>query len=98
MIESLETRKLYSATLNDEGVLEIVGTSGDDVIRVMPAINLRSTANGASGVFGVGQIIVRHIWATGLPSKPRPSFGCLKLRPMMSSKSSSSTWTLGSKE
>src|SRR5579871_2076119 len=32
----------------------------------------------------VGQRIVRHICAEGLLSRPRPSFGCLKLPPMMS--------------
>src|SRR6267154_5784088 len=41
----------------------------------------------------VGQIIVRHICATELPSNPRPSLGCLKLRLMISVKSSSLTTT-----
>jgi GST-like protein len=31
-----------------------------------------------------GQIMVRHICATGELSKPKPSLGCLKCRPMMS--------------
>ena len=44
-----------------------------------------------------GHRIVRHICADGLLSKPRPSFGCLKLRPMMSTKSSRLTFALGSK-
>jgi len=54
---------------------------------------------GASGVQRElrGQIIVRHIWATGELSNPRPSFGCLKCRPTMSSKSSMSTTMCGSK-
>jgi hypothetical protein len=54
---------------------------------------------GASGVQRElrGQIIVRHIWATGELSNPRPSFGCLKCLPMMSSKSSRSTTMCGSK-
>jgi len=45
-----------------------------------------------------GQIIVRHMWATGEPSKPSPSAGCRKFRPTTSSNSSKSTTTLGSKE
>ena len=54
---------------------------------------------GASGVQRElrGQIIVRHIWATGELSNPRPSFGCLKCLPTMSSKSSMSTTMCGSK-
>ena len=32
----------------------------------------------------VGRRMVRHMCATGLLSKPRPSSGCLKLRPTMS--------------
>ena len=38
---------------------------------------------------------MRHICADGLLSQPSPSFGCLKLRPMMSVNSSSSTTTSG---
>ena len=45
-----------------------------------------------------GQIIVRHMCATGEPSKPRPSAGCLKFLPSMSSNSSKSTVTFGSTE
>src|SRR6185369_3941077 len=45
-----------------------------------------------------GQIIVRHMCATGDPSKPSPSFGCLKFRPITSSNSPSSTVTAGSNE
>src|SRR5215475_6370531 len=45
----------------------------------------------------VGHMIVRHMCAEGLASQPRPSFGCLKLRPMTSVNSSSSTRTVGSK-
>jgi Domain of unknown function (DUF4440) len=46
-----------------------------------------------------GQIIVRHIWATGEPSKPSPSLGWRKFRPTRSSNSSKSTATaFGSKE
>ena len=44
----------------------------------------------------VGQLIVRHMWAEGLSSKPRPSFGWRKWRPTMSVNSSSSTCTFGS--
>jgi hypothetical protein len=33
----------------------------------------------------VGHMMVRHMWADGLLSQPRPSFGWRKLRPMMSS-------------
>ena len=46
----------------------------------------------------VGHISVRHMWADGELSKPRPSLGCLKLRPMMSAKSLRSTLALGSNE
>src|SRR6478735_525855 len=46
----------------------------------------------------VGHKIVRHICAEGLLSRPRPSLGCLKLRPMMSTKSSRLTLALGSNE
>ena len=46
----------------------------------------------------VGHISVRHICADGELSKPRPSFGCLKLRPMMSTKSSRLTLAFGSNE
>jgi Pentapeptide repeats (8 copies) len=45
-----------------------------------------------------GQIIVRHMCATGEPSKPSPSAGCRKFRPTTSSNSSKSTTTSGSKE
>jgi tripartite-type tricarboxylate transporter receptor subunit TctC len=45
----------------------------------------------------VGQMMVRHMCAVGLPSKPRPSFGCLKLRPTTSVNSSRLTRTAGSK-
>src|SRR5215831_1532028 len=44
----------------------------------------------------VGQRIVRHICADGLLSRPRPVFGCLKFRPMMSTKSSRLTLAFGS--
>src|ERR1700683_5671028 len=46
----------------------------------------------------VGHISVRHICADGEVSKPRPSFGCLKLRPTMSTKSSRLTLAFGSNE
>src|SRR5262245_45094338 len=46
----------------------------------------------------VGHKIVRHICADGLLSRPRPSYGCLKLRPMMSTKSSRLTLAFGSNE
>ena len=46
----------------------------------------------------VGHISVRHMCDDGVLSRPRPSFGCLKLRPMMSTKSSRSTLALGSNE
>ena len=46
----------------------------------------------------VGRIRVRHMCATGLLSKPSPSLGCLKLRPITSVKSSRSTTTSGSNE
>src|SRR5437867_3658108 len=45
----------------------------------------------------VGHMMVRHMWADGLSSKPRPSSGCLKCRPTTSVNSSSSTCTSGSK-
>ena len=48
MIESLEIRKLFAATLNADGLLEIVGTAGDDVIRVQPALSQTIAANGNS--------------------------------------------------
>ena len=44
----------------------------------------------------VGHMMVRHMCADGLLSKPRPSFGCLKWRPMMSTKSSRLTLASGS--
>ena len=46
----------------------------------------------------VGRRIVRHMCETGLLSKPKPSSGCLKLRPTMSVKGSQLTTALGSKE
>ena len=46
----------------------------------------------------VGHIIVRHMCDDGVLSQPSPSFGCLKLRPMMSTKSSRSTLASGSNE
>jgi hypothetical protein len=46
----------------------------------------------------VGHISVRHMCADGELSKPSPSFGCLKLRPMMSTKSLRSIFASGSKE
>ena len=46
----------------------------------------------------VGHISVRHMCDDGVLSRPRPSFGCLKLRPMMSTKSSRSTLASGSNE
>jgi tripartite-type tricarboxylate transporter receptor subunit TctC len=46
----------------------------------------------------VGHINVRHMCDDGVLSKPKPSFGCLKLRPMISTKSSRLTLALGSKE
>src|SRR5262249_35843673 len=46
----------------------------------------------------VGHMMVRHMWAAGLASKPRPSLGCLKFRPTTSVNSSSCTCTLGSNE
>src|SRR5208283_1306868 len=44
----------------------------------------------------LGQIIARHIWATGELSKPKPSFGCRKWRPTISVNTSRSTVVLGS--
>jgi hypothetical protein len=46
----------------------------------------------------VGRRIVRHMCEVGLLSKPKPSSGCLKLRPTMSMKGSQLTTALGSKE
>jgi Tripartite tricarboxylate transporter family receptor len=46
----------------------------------------------------VGHINVRHMCDDGVLSKPKPSFGCLKWRPMMSVKSSRLTTALGSNE
>ena len=46
----------------------------------------------------VGRRIVRHMCEVGLLSKPRPSSGCLKLRPTMSMNGSQLTTALGSKE
>ena len=46
----------------------------------------------------VGHSMVRHICADGLLSRPSPSLGCLKWRPMISVKSSRSTLALGSNE
>ena len=43
-----------------------------------------------------GRRRVRHIWAAGELSLPSPSSGCLKWRPMISSKSSTCTSTSGS--
>src|ERR1700719_2733646 len=48
--------------------------------------------------YRVGRIRVRHICADGLLSQPSPSLGCLKLRPMISVNSPSSTTTSGSNE
>jgi hypothetical protein len=45
-----------------------------------------------------GQIIVRHMCATGEPSKPSPSAGWRKCLPTTSSNSSKVTTTAGSKE
>src|SRR5579863_4664436 len=44
-----------------------------------------------------GMAIDLHMCATGLPSKPSPSLGCLKLRPMISVNCSSVGFTPGSK-
>jgi Amidase len=46
----------------------------------------------------LGQIIVRHMCATGEPSNPSPSAGWAKLRPITSSNSLKSTTASGSKE
>src|SRR5215471_7170062 len=46
----------------------------------------------------VGQLSVRHMCEEGVLSQPSPSFGCRKLRPIMSVNSSSSTLALGSNE
>ena len=46
----------------------------------------------------VGHISVRHMCDDGELSKPSPSFGCLKWRPTMSTKSSRLTVALGSNE
>src|SRR5438094_1090324 len=43
-----------------------------------------------------GMAIERHICATGLPSLPRPSFGFLQWRPMMSTNGLILTTTPGS--
>ena len=43
-----------------------------------------------------GNIIVRHMWAVGLLSLPRPSLGCLKCLPMMSWNGSIETLAFGS--
>jgi len=45
-----------------------------------------------------GKIIVRHMCDDGLLSQPRPSFGCLKCRPMISMNGSIDTCALRSKE
>ncbi len=45
-----------------------------------------------------GFAIVRHICAVGLLSFPRPSFGCLKWRPMISENFAGSTMWFGSNE
>jgi Ca2+-binding RTX toxin-like protein len=59
MIEPLEHRKLFAATLTDDGVLEIVGTDGDDVIRVQPFTALKDSGDGGLTVIGEGEILVR---------------------------------------
>src|SRR6266571_3926829 len=45
-----------------------------------------------------GLAMVRHMWATGLLSFPRPSFGCLKCRTMISTNGSMVTTAFGSNE
>lgn len=45
-----------------------------------------------------GQIIARHICATGEPSKPSPCSGCRKFRPITSTNSATSTVVSGSNE
>ena len=57
-----------------------------------PRLNQRRNYSGVSGL-----AIVRHMCATGLLSLPRPSFGCLKWRPMMSMNGSIDTTAFGSK-
>ena len=52
----------------------------------------------AEHAMGLVFAAARHIWATGLLSKPRPCSGWRKLRPMMSVNSSSSTCTFASNE
>jgi len=46
----------------------------------------------------LGQIIVRHMCATGEPSNPSPSAGCRKFRPTTSSNSPNATTVPGSNE
>src|SRR4029450_3373930 len=43
----------------------------------------------------VGRRIVRHMCEVGLLSKPKPSSGCLKVRPTMSMKGSQLTTAVG---
>ena len=75
----------------------------DDMIgRIHSAVTVTPSTDKLVGASGIqrelrGQIIVRHMWATGELSNPRPSFGCLKCLPTMSSKSSMSTTMCGSK-
>src|SRR5262245_1191654 len=54
-------------------------------------LRLKRSYSGLSGI-----AIARHIWATGLLSFPRPSFGFLKCLPTMSTNGSIVTTTPGS--
>ena len=66
--------------------------------RIPPWRLTRRTLNACTGPLSrqvysalAGRRIVRHIWAAGELSLPRPSSGCLKWRPIISSKSSMTT-------
>ncbi len=91
-----EAREDHPVDVYVLGVTRLARHLADDVRRREVAADVV----GHAGTYRklVGQIIVRHMWATGLPSKPRPSFGCFQLRPMISVNSSGSTRRFGSNE
>lgn len=71
----------------------------DDLRLVACSLNRRWTWNQSRHSYSglSGSAIVRHIWATGLLSLPRPSLGCLKCFAMISRNGSMVTTTPGSK-
>ena len=96
---TVATLPLVPAVVDAVAPVPVIAAGGIGDARGVAAVLALGAQAGPAGQRKLfGQIIVRHMCATGEPSKPSPSPGCRKFRPTTSSNSSKSTAAFGSNE